>query len=379
MMCRIHRLGIVRSTIRMLAVASLGMLPAAATRAMDTAPSQYEKIDIQGEEPRNGYFDVSIEYAEDGTGWLAYSRVEIPKHVETHLARSTDGGQTWLYAGALNRSDEGSQTIDGVMQTGVWRYETPTLLYDPSDATSRRWKLFVQRYLSTPPHEKDNSLFGRGRIEYRDAPTPAGPWSAPVCLFGNPQDGCRVDLNTLHPDLRNVSFYNEMGSIVADGIIYLSMDASATSSGLGRWEERKVVLIQSSDHGRSWSYVGTLTDYADASSLGYLVLTGSSLVAEDGRLFLLITPSGGKGLFRKNRGHDGTLVLEFDDIRNARLKRDGEGELVVLKSFKPDRNSGGLSDHDERNSAGGMLFSQINLDGKPEFFQIFNSKQRIAP
>ena len=341
-------------------------------------PSQYEKIDIQGEEPRNGYFDISIEYAEDGTGWLAYSRVEIPKHVETHLARSTDRGQTWHFAGALNRSEEGSQSIDGVMQTGVWRYETPTLLYDPSDATSRRWKLFVQRYLSTLPHGKDDSHFGQGRIEYRHAAKPEGPWSESTCLFGKPRDGCQVDLNTLDLDLKDVSFYNELGSIVVDGVIYVSMDASATPSGFGRWEDRKVVLIRSRDHGKSWSYVGTLTDYADAGSLGYLVLTGSSLVAEDGRLFLLITPSGGKGLFRKNRGHDGTLVLEFDDIRHARLKRDGEGELLVLKSFKPGGNSGGLSDHDERNTGGGMLFSQINLNGKPEFFQIFNSKQRVA-
>jgi len=346
--------------------------------AMGSAPGQFGKIVIVGEDPRNGLFDVAVEYGDDGTGWLVYSRVEIPQHVETHLAKSTDQGKTWTYVDALNRSIEGSDLIEGTMQKGVWRYETPTLIYDPTDAAARRWKFFVQRYLSTPPHEKNNSHFGQGWIEYRYAASPVGPWSEGMCIFGKSKDRCQADLNSLHSDLKNIAFYNELGSIVVDGVIYLSMDASATSSGLGEWEQRKVVLFRSRDHGASWAYVGTLTDYDDANELGYVVLTGSSMVREEGRLFLLITPSGAKGLFKKNRAHDGTLVVEFADIRRAALKRDAKGGLAVLKTIKPDRHSGGLSDYDERNVNGGMLFSQITLDEKPEFFQVFTTGEQVA-
>lgn len=340
--------------------------------------SRFERIKIIGEEHRNGFFDISIEYGNDSTGWLAYSRVEIPKHVETHLAKSTDHGKTWTYVGALNRSVDGSAIVSGKRQKGVWRYETPTLLFDPADVPARRWKLFVQRYLSIPPYQKGNSLFKNGWIEYKYSAAPEGPWSKAVCLFGKGGNNCRVDLNSLHPDLKGNVFYNELGSIVVGGVIYLSMDASTTPTGLGKWEQRKVVLVYSRDHGITWNYAGTLTNHEDARSLGYRVLTGSSLVEEGGRLFLLITPSGAKGLFKKNRGHDGTLIAEFDDIRRARLKRDAKGKIIVLKALKPNLHSGGLSDYDEQNTQGGMLFSQINLQAKPEVFQIFSTKQRIA-
>ena len=102
------------------------------------------------------------------------------------------------------------------------------------------------------------------------------------------------------------------------------------------------------------------------------------MLFRSGRLFLLITPSGAKGLFKKNRGHDGTLIAEFDDIHRARLRRDAKGKLIVLKTLKPDLHSGGLSDYDEKNTQGGILFSQINPKAKPEVFQIFSTRQRIA-
>lgn len=223
-----------------------------------------------------------------------------------------------------------------------------------------------------------SSLFENGRIEYKYSATPEGPWSKAVCLFGKGGNNCRIDLNSLHPDLKDNLFYNELGSIVVDGIIYLSMDASTTPTGLGKWKQRKVVLVYSRDHGITWNYAGTLTNYEDAKSFGYRVLTGSSLTEEGGRLFLLITPSGANGLFKKNRGHDGMIILEFDDIRRARLKRDAKGKLVALRTLKPDFHSGGLSDYDEQNIQGGMLFSQINLQAKPEVFQIFSTKQRIV-
>jgi len=156
------------------------------------------------------------------------------------------------------------------------------------------------------------------------------------------------------------------------------MDASVTTSGLGKWEQRKIVLFSSKDHGTTWNYVGALTDYNDASSFGYVTMTGSSLVKESGRIFLMLSPSGAKGLFKKNRAHDGTLVVEFHDIRHAKLKRDAKEKLAVLKTFKPDLNSGGLSDYDEQNTAGGILFSQINISAMPEIFQIFSAKERIA-
>jgi hypothetical protein len=344
----------------------------------DIAHIRFERINIVGEEPLNGFFDLSVEYGNDGIGWMAYSRVKIPEYVETHLAKSSDRGKTWRYLKVVNRSTAGLALIDGKWRKGVWRYETPTLLFDPTDISERRWKLFVHRYFTVPPYKRDNRCFERGWVEYKYAATPDGRWSKGVRLFGSRENNCRVDLGSTHPELKNFHHYSEIGSMVKDGTIYISLDASVTSSGLGKWKERKVVLVSSPDHGVTWNYAGTLTDHKDADTLGYAVLTGSSLVRERGREFALLTPSGRKGLFRKNRAHDGIIAVEFKDIRRAQLKRDPMGRLVILKRFKPDLTSGGLSDYDEQNTAGGIVFSQINLPAMPAVFQIFSTKERIC-
>ncbi|NNG02590.1 MAG: exo-alpha-sialidase [Inquilinus sp.] len=340
--------------------------------------SRFEKLVVIGDPDRNGIFDVSVEYGPDGTGWLAYSRVELPKYVSTHLARSDDRGRSWTYVGAINRSRDDTITADGRAVSGARRYETPTLVHDPGDDPARHWKLYVERYVAVPPHRPDNNLHGDGWIEVKYARRPDGPWSEAVRLFGGPASGSRIDLNRLHPDLGGMSFYNEIGSIALDGALYLSLDASPTPSGLGDWENRKIVLISSHDHGATWRYAGTLTDHDDASDSGYLVLTGSSLVKEGSRLFLLVTPSGAKGLGRRNRGHDGTWIVEFENIARARLKRDAAGRLVVLRRIPIDRDTGGLSDYHEQNIHGGILFPQIDTRTRPDVFQTYMTGQRIV-
>ena len=340
--------------------------------------AMFERIKIVGANHPNGIFDVSVDYDDDGVGWLAYSEVELPKYVDTHLARSADGGKTWTYVGSVNKSVDGVKLLNGKRIEGVWRYETPTLVFDRNDRPSRRWKLFVQKYFAVAPYKKGDSMFAQGHVEYRHAARPDGHWSAPICLFGPVDLGCRVNLNELHASLRDMVFYNEFGSTVIDGTLYMSLDASPTASGLGSWDKRRIVLIASPDGGESWKYVGTLTDFEDAEQFGYRVLTGSSLVKENGRVYLLVTPSGRKGFFVKNRGHDGTLILAFDDITRASLKRDKDGKLIALTHIEPSLHSGGLSDYHEKNTYGGILFSQIDPASGPKVFKAFSTRVRIS-
>ncbi|NNE56061.1 MAG: hypothetical protein HKN32_08580, partial [Flavobacteriales bacterium] len=319
----------------------------------------FHKINIVGSTLRNGVFDPSLEYDENGTGWLSYSNVGIPQFVETRLAKSNDEGRSWTYVSTPNKSyEETLSPKKGLKVQGAWRYETSSLLYDPTDVPSKRWKLFSERYFAKKPYKKDDALHGAGWIELKTAATPEGPWSKEQCVLGN-RDFCKTNINRLSPDLKNMSYYNEIGSIVVEGTIYLSLDASPTPSGLGEWDERSIIMIASSDHGNSWKYLGKLTQYEDAARLGYLALTGSSLAKQGSKYYLLLTPSGAKGLGKK-KGHDGTLVVEFKDITKGIVNRNGSGELVINKVIRPTLHSGGLSDYDEANSGGGLLFSQIN-------------------
>jgi len=340
---------------------------------------QYEKINIKGEDHKNGIFDISVQYGDDGIGWLAYSRVELPKFVETRIARSNDHGNSWTYVTTANTSEfgtfgEGDDTIDG-----IWRHETPSLLFDPQDKPDRRWKLYSQRVFHSAPYKKKSAMWGESWLEYRYARSPKGPWSDSIRLLSGKDGNAKININKLHKDLREMSFYNEIGSIAVDGNIYLTLDASTTSTGLGEWKKRKIILISSGDHGETWKYAGILTDYDDASHLGYLGLTGSSPARENGKQYLLITPVGKKGLTLK-KGHDGTVVVEFEDISRAKLRRDKKGNLVVIKRFDPVLNAGGLSSYDGQNSAGGILFCQIDNSVKSptaQFFKVFNTRQGI--
>ena len=344
----------------------------AASPPKHVTKTEYEKITVIGDKIKSGIFDPSIEYDKDGIGWLAYSRVELPKYVSTHMARSTDHGKSWKYVSVINNSSDGKFNYRGKRYKGVWRNETPSLLYDPRDVAPRRWKLFSHRYPARSPFTKGHHLYAEGWTEFKHAASPEGPWSKPIRL---------PRLNRIHPAMRDFLWFNEIGSIVVDGVIYLSLDATTTATGLGEWRKRKIVLISSKDHGKSWHYAGELTNFNDANSEGYLLLTGSSLVKEGKHLFLFISPSGAKGLFKKNRGHDGTLVVEIEDISRAKLKRSADGKLVIRKRFKPDLQSGGLSDYDEQNTYGGILFSQINTrvrSKSADFFQVFSTGEGIS-
>jgi hypothetical protein len=351
---------------------SADQMPKAAVN--DSQPG-FSQIDIRGENPKNGIFDISVEYGDDGIGWMAYSRIEVPMYVETRLARSNDHGRTWKYVSTLNPSVPGIFKQDGKVIKGVWRYETPALLYDRGDRPARRWKLFVQRVFSKPPHKRGTALMGESWIEYRYARSPEGPWSEPVRLLGTDKGDPRQNLNRLHADLTDVAFYTEPGVLEHKGTLYMSLDAGTTMSGLGEWRKRKVILIASNDHGKTWKYLDTLADYSDAGDFGYLVFTGTSLARNRDRIYFLATPSGAKGLF-KNKGHAGLLAIEFTDISRGRLKRDGKGRLMVTKRIEPSLESGGLSDYDEQNYNGGIVFCQIDLSKKSrdaQFFKAFNT------
>ena len=333
----------------------------------------FTKISPQGDKALNGIFDLSVEYGADGVGWMAYSRVSVPEFVSTHLAKSMDNGASWTYVSTINKSSAEDVRVKGKSFKGVWRYETPSLVYDPRDIPARRWKLFSQRYYVLPPFKKDDGLMREGWIEYKSAPSPEGPWSKPECLFGQKKHNCRVQPNSLHPSLSGNLFYNEVGAFFYNGVLYMSLDANTAPSGVGDWEKRKTVLFSSNDKEKSWRYNGVLTDYNDASGFGYFALTGTSLIEYNGNPYLLITPSGKKGLLVKNRAHDGCYLVAFEDISRAKLKRDSTGRLAIIKELSPEYNSGGLCDYHQNNSKGGVLFSQIDMKKMPEIFGIYST------
>lgn len=363
---------------------SIFLLVACSTPPRPTTPTPfpkvsgpYQKISINGDAPRNGIYDPTVEYKNDDEGWLAYSAIEgnaqpAGPYIHTRIAQSTDRGATWRFVKTVNTSyDDTIEIVNQGAQKGVWRYEVAALVYDPTDS-GREWKLFFHRYFWT---EKTDRLPAYGWIGYRTASDPAGTWSDEVALFGAGQFPpaplkTQINLNNLHTDLKNAVAYSEPGVIAINSVIYLSLTSIAKDG------HDRIFLLRSDDHAKTWSYVATLLSKKEAEAFGFRYFDGSSLAQEGAGFFLLASP------MKEDPQHEGTMIFEFENIQRGMLKRDN-GNLVVRKYILPDEkvatNRGaGQSDYDARNSAGGMIMPQFNSKSYPEVFGIYSTKVSLA-
>lgn len=333
---------------------------------------------VKDNPPGNGIAEPSIEYDELGRGWMAYTATRLPDVAETRLALSMDNGDKWAYAMTINPSEEGTQISGKRGYAGVWRYEDPSLLFDPLDSEERRWKLFAQRSLSMEPHGESDRLYNLATIEYRTAPEPTGPWSSPVVLFCSGSANCRYNLNRMHPDLADIGWYAETGSIFANGVIYVSLDAVPATEGAARLRKRRIILMSSRDHGANWEYSGTLSNFNDATSFGHVMLTGASLVQERGRIYLLFSPVGLIENWQSDRTPREIIAVEFENIAEAKLQRDEIGRLLVSKRFTIKEGSGGSADYHEQNFNGGIVYSRMNpMAPNLDYYRILRSYEPI--
>ena len=334
-------------------------------------------------------YDPSIEYTKDGrTGWMAYTSIHGPykfgmysyigPYHDILLARSDDRGNSWTYVGRILKSVDGSVTSNGSALSGVWRYETPSLVYDP-DHLGHEWKLFTHKYFW-------NVLYDRmpqyGWITYQDAPSPTGPWTSEVALFGAgqtplPPYDTAVRLNTLDKSLSDIVAYAEPGTLYRNHTLYVAM------TGLTQAGPDRIVLFASDDHGRTWRFLNTLATRQQAAQLGFLAFDGSALVDNVyGEVYLLVSPMSSTAV------HDGELVIRFDDITKGTLRKDAAGNLVVAKRIKPETAwltpfGAGPGDYDQYNTAGGIVMPI--LDGRlvqshttDKVFVIMNTGQGLG-
>jgi len=343
----------------------------------------YEKIKIIGEVNTNGIFDPSMEYNEDGSvGWMTYSSIDAPKYIRTNLARTLDHGKTWAFIKTINSSVDGTVRLGNKTINGSWWNEVSTLVHDPDDP-GREWKLFWHKYFAKhdPGAGAGNRVLQYGWIAYKYASDPAGKWSEEIPLFGARQfplkpHKTRINLSQVNPDLKDLFVYTEPGSIYKDGVLYLSLQGHKF---VNKQNIARIILIASYDHGKTWRYMGTLLKNEDAQRFGAYYFSGSSLVEENGRIFLFASPQD-PGRTMAESSTKGVVVFEFEDIRKGKLKKDNNGNLVSVKWIKTTTNlKGGQSDYDEQNSYGGIIMPQLNFTAFPEVFQIFNTKEKIIP
>jgi hypothetical protein len=261
--------------------------------------------------------------------------------------------------------------------TGVWRYETPALVFDPSDPDpARAWKVYAYKYIWT----RDGNLGATQRynvIVARYAADPEKEWSTEEWIFGAKdeyppqpyQSMVQAQLNSLDPALSDIAMYARPSVVEVEGTLIMSLSAFTG----GNVPER-VVMIASDDHGKTWRYLGTPLTAADAKALGYVTLSGATLLKKGGRIYLAAVFGDDKVSAL------GTTVLSFEELGKALLQRDSKtnAPLVVNKvprlSESPTEMGGGFAAYADACAPVGMLTGEYS--GLKKSFQIFRSMRQ---
>lgn len=276
---------------------------------------------------------------------------------------------------------------DGVtpVKAGVWRAETPSLIYDAEDK-GHEWKLFAYRYFWSGdiPLARLYSM-----IVYKDASAADMKWSEEKWLFSATDNAppppynnlVQTRLNNLSPDLADVYFYARPSVIMAGTDILMTLSAYIKGQDL----PDRIILVGSPDHGKTWRYLGTPLRRADLAAMqggannikaGELTkLNGASLLVQKGQVYLAAV------LGTDKLAGAGTFVLSFADLGKGRLVRDGKTAAPVianhikLMSTRPTAQGGGYAAYVDACEAG-VITSEFS--GVRQNYSLFKSARPLV-
>ena len=273
-----------------------------------------------------------------GTLWMAYSwpamsfqsSTQAAVTVNNHLARSVDGGATWLFVRELWTSTSAS----GPDGTPGYMNQEAVSLAPRVTATGTVWYSARLQYFTTPADGPDASTFV---IRVASASSPellAG--AAAVALGGAASAagwGADVDLSIHSPDLAQCVF-NDPGLLARGDTLYLAIECQVFEPSGERPEKEFVAVFSTLPSGVprtwSWRYLGKLARAGEAAELGGQSLLQTDLaVAQDGTLLAIMSPSAPGAPLAQ---HFGCRVVEVTSLAEPRLARDNTGRLRVRAS-----------------------------------------------
>ncbi len=351
----------------------------ATTSAANTGA--YTLISVPGDPNAvSGIFDPSVVKSASGTVWLAYSSAhyyingsnQLVEDISTSIAKSSDGGQTFSYiqtVGAAQGPVAVTDTTHSVCGqqtcTGRWIYEVPFMVEDAGDPDpARRFKLFAHKYFLYPPATPSTEHV-LGAIVMWTASTPDGSWSAETsALVWNstpPEIPGGTSINMLDAALTPCLLVTEGSASVNAGTIDFAMNCTYASGSLF---PAKIVLLRSTDHANTFTYVSTLLSPADASIFsGAGFFNAPALIpTAGGAPLLMVTPDNGTGRYL------GCLVIPFASEQSGTLIRNGSNLPVPILTM-PTLNGhfGGACAWDRSVTATGILMIDLDTAASPPF------------
>jgi hypothetical protein len=268
---------------------------------------------------------------------------------------------------------------------GNWWVEHPALIRDPTDPDPLGlYKLFFYKYLWMGPDEKSKQLsrrywmIGFKRTDaplVRDwkegeqwifggrGPTAEDPFGAPPEPYGSL---VQYHLNDFDPSLKDMFFYARPSAAVVNGVIYMTLSAFYKNDNT----PDRVIMVSSSDHARTWHYVGTLLTKEDAAKMGsFTKLGGGSLIQKKDKLYFAAVFGDDKVLGL------GSFIIPFEDVSKALLKKDPKtGAPAIINkvsrvSVQPSPEGGGYAAYSDL--CKGLYVSEFS--GLKQNYHIFST------
>jgi hypothetical protein len=293
-----------------------------------------------GPSPARGYADPSIR-RDPATGvlWLAYSWPHLQSvpgatgadttvvAVDSHLARSDDGGATWSFVRSLWTSgpDRGDAGESG------WRNQEVVSLAPATTSSGAVWFSARESYFTRVSAGPKVSSF---TIRVAMANSPDKLADAPEAVLGSdltsPFWNIDLNLDSLSPELKGCIF-RDPGIIFRRGSLYMAAECSLFTQTGERTNDEFVAVFSTlpSVDARTWrwTYVGKLATHADAVELGGEMLEQTELTTDkDGSLLAVFSPSKPSSPLAT---HYGCKVVEVASLEPPALARDSTGKLKV--------------------------------------------------
>lgn len=267
--------------------------------------------------------------------------------------------------------------------SGIWRIETPGLVYDPDDK-GKEWKIFAYKYFWAGKTDLAR-LYGAIVYKYTSNPMKLDGWSTEQwILSASPQSPpfpysqiVETKLSDLHPSLADVYFYARPSVIYIDKTLVMSLSAFV----MNKQTPDRIILLASKDHGRTWHYLGTplrdsMLPGIKTDTGSYSLLQGASLLLQDGVPYL-VAVFGNKRIEAA-----GSFVFGFDNISKGVLIADKAGNPLLLNHIRlssalPTNVGGGYAAYSDFCVKAGVIASEMS--GIRRRYSLFRTSDPLLP
>ncbi len=357
--------------------------------AIDTSSFEQPTLDSTGDTNNlSGIADAALLYTTNSL-WMTYSSINqyssgghVVRDVSTNLAYSDDSGATFTFLKTIAAATSAIITPNTVNPCGAitcnghWVYAAPFLVDDQSDPdASKRYKLFAHKYFLYPP----SAFYEVGAIVMWTAALPGSTWSSEqVVLSWNatPQELAATNpIKNIDASLAECTGLRE-GSATTYGDALDFVFACPNSAGT-----QKIVLLRTTDHAATFTYVSTPLTVADAVASGALYFSAPALLPTASSAPILIaTPVknrtlGGSTIAQDT--HSGCIVFPFADEETGALFRNNSSTpLSILQIPYLTNHANGACAWDRGVGASGILMNDYDPSAIVPY-SILNTKKRL--